>query len=146
MKAITITTTAAMAMLLAASAGTAAAGEPVGHARLGPVGECMRAGHARDWGVVDAQRVVVRTWDNRYYDISLKDNCPAMAKKAYLALSEGRMIRDGRICGEIGESVLPHGGRPNRLNDRPCRIDSLRRMDKAEFDTFFEPAPAVAVR
>ena len=143
MKAIPLT--AAMALLLAAGAGPANAVEPAGHAPISPVGECMRAGYARDWGVVDAQRVVVHTWDNRYYEIGLKDKCPAMAKKAYLALSEG-MIRDGRLCGSIGESVVPHGGRANRFDDRPCRIDSLRRMDKQEFDAFFEPAPTVASR
>ena len=144
MKAIPLT--AAMALLLAAGAGPANAVEPAGHAPISPVGQCMRAGQARDWGVVDARRVVVKTWDGRYYDINLKDNCPAMAKKAYLTLSEGRMVRDGRICGEIGESVLAHGGQANRLHDRPCRIDSLRRMDKQEFEAFFEPAPTVASR
>lgn len=139
----------ALAALCALPAGPAAAAEPATPAQdstLQPLGECMRSGQAREWGVIDAQRVVVRTWDNRYYDIALKDKCPAMAKKAYLSLSEGRAIRDGRICGEIGENVLAHGGLPDRLHDRPCRIDSLRRIEKQEYDAHFAPAPQVAVR
>ena len=142
----TIPLTATIALLLATLPGAATAKEPTGHAPLSPVGECMRAGRAREWGVVDAQRVVVRTWDNRYYDISLKDKCPAMAKKSYLALTEGGVVRDGRICGEMGEHVVPHGGKANRLNDRPCRIDHLRRMDQEEYQSFFAPTPAVAIR
>ena len=112
-----------------------------GHVPISPLGECMRAGRARDWGVVDATRLVVRTWDGRHYDIGLKDKCPAAAKKAYLALTEGRGLRDGRICGELGDAVLPVSASYDRYRDRPCRIDSLRRIDKATFEHVFTLSP-----
>lgn len=141
---------AALAALVSATTlGPARAGGPAphgkqaapGHAPMAPLGECMRAGRARDWGVVDATRLVVGTWDGRHYDIGLKDKCPATAKKAYLALTEGKGLRDGRICGELGDTVLPVSASYDRYRDRPCRIDSMRRIDKATFEQVFTLSP-----
>lgn len=146
MKAIHLATT--LGVLLLAGSGSAPAGEQVApaHQPLRPLGECMRAGRPRDWGVVDAKRVVVHTRDGRYYDIRLQDSCPAMATRPYLSATEGwhAPVVDGRICGEMGEALIPHGFRRDRLTDHPCRIASLQRIDKQAFDTIFQMTPVEA--
>jgi hypothetical protein len=146
MKAIHLA--AMLGVLLLAGSGSAPAGEPSSpvHQPLRPLGECMRAGRIKDWGVVDAHRVVVHTWDGRYYDIGLQDSCPTMARRAFLTATEGwhAPMPDGRICGEMGEALLPHGFRPDRLTDHPCRIANLQRIDRKTFDTIFRMTPVEA--
>lgn len=150
MKAIHLAVALGAALL--AGSGTAPAVEPapLGHQHqpLRPLGECMRAGRIKDWGVVDARRVVVHTWDGRYYQVSLQDSCPAMAKRAFLSATEGwhAPMPDGRICGEMGEALLPHGFHRDRLTDHPCRIANVRRIDRATFDTVFDMTPVEAHR
>jgi len=157
MKAITLS--AAMAALLCGGAvGAASAGESAPApamevhegapmAPMSPLGECMRAGKARDWGLVDARRMVVRTWDGRYYDLGLMDDCPAAEKKAFLALLESRMsLRDGRICGDVGDAVLPVSPNHDRLHDHPCRIATMRRIDADTFEGVFGKSPEEGVR
>ena len=144
MKAIHLA--AALGVLLLAGSGNAPAGQPTGHKPLRPLGECMRTDPPRDWGVVDARRVVVRTRDNRYYDISLQDNCPAMATRPYLTVTEVRhgAMPDGRVCGEMGEALIPRGFFRDGLTDRPCRIANVRRIDKQAFDAIFRMTPVEA--
>jgi len=131
---------------------------------LRPLGECMVARHVRDWGVIDNQRLVVRSLGERYYDIRLQHRCSALGKRPLLSFSDslyplplgsGRGFRrgvgqdpvltDGRICGDPGESVIPHGGVWTGT-DLPCRIASVRRIDRGTFDGVFGKSPSQARR
>lgn len=150
------------ALLLGAScvAGLAIAAGPAqraaqARAPIRPLGDCMVARQVRDWGVVDDRRLVVRTLGNRYYDIELQHGCRAMLRSPYLSffdgpvqlpLGSGRGWRpgigrdpvtsDGRICGDLGDSVLPRGGVLNG-SEIPCRIAGIRRIDQRAFDGVF---------
>jgi len=133
-------TTALLTIGAARAADPAAPAAPASDsAPAAPLAACMRAGNARNWGLVDQQRLVVETRDGRYFDVELQDKCPASDRKMFLALLEDRHgLQDGRICGDLGDAVLPTGPYRDRLNDHPCRIASLRRIDKATFDQIFE--------
>ena len=132
------------------------------HAPLRPLGECMVARHVRDWGMVDARRLVVRTLGERYYDVRLRHDCRAMVRRPLLSFSDslrplplgsGRGYRhgigadpittDGRICGDMGETVIPHGGFWNGT-EIPCRIDSVRRIERQAFEGVFGMSPGEA--
>lgn len=152
---------AALASLLLAGTGSATP-PPAGPAPaarhpapLRPVGECMVRNQVRDWGVVNDQRLVVRTLGERYYDIRLSHHCSALVKRPLLSfvenshnlpLGSGRGFRrgvghdpvttDGRICGDMGDAVLPHGGFRNGT-DLPCDIASVRRIDRQAYDGVF---------
>lgn len=151
--------------LIAGASAAAAPGEPstpVREAPLRPVGECMVKKHVRDWGVVDDQRLVVRTLGERYYDIRLANHCSALQKRPLLSfvensqnlpLGSGRGYRrgvgqdpvttDGRICGDMGDAVLPHGGFWTGT-DLPCGIASVHRIDRETFEGVFGKTPAEA--
>ena len=148
---------------LASVAGSqGAAGPGLQQAPLRPLGECMVARHVRDWGVVDARRLVVRTLGERYYDVRLRFDCRDLNRRPLLSFSDrlqplplgsGRGYRrslgqdpvttDGRICGDMGESVIPHGGVWNGT-EIPCRIDSVRRIERQAFEGVFGRSPAEA--
>lgn len=140
--------------LIVASGVTSAAG-PVRKPPIRPLGDCMVARQVLDWGVVDTRRLVVRTLGNRYYDVELSHSCRALARRPLLSfrdgpqplpLGSGRGFRhglggnpaldDGRICGDLGESVIPHGGVWTG-SEIPCRIAGVRRIDKRAFDGVF---------
>jgi len=150
----------ALALVLASGVTTAA--KPEREPPLRPVGDCMVARQVRDWGVVDNRRLVVRTLGNRYYDIELSHSCRDLSRRPLLSFSDqlqplplgsGRGYRpgigrnpaldDGRICGDLGESVIPHGGVWSGT-EIPCRIASVRRIDKRAFDGVFGRSPKEA--
>ena len=148
---------------LASVAGASgAAGADPQTAPLRPLGECMVARHVRDWGVVDERRLVVRTLGERYYDVRLRHDCRDLLRRPLLSFSDrmqplplgsGRGYRrgvgedpvttDGRICGDLGDSVIPHGGVLNGT-EIPCRIDSVRRIERQAFDGVFGKSPTEA--
>jgi hypothetical protein len=148
---------------LASLAGASdAAGADPQSAPLRPLGECMVARHVRDWGVVDKQRLVVRTLGERYYDVRLRHGCRDLLRRPLLSFSDrmqplplgsGRgfqrgvgedpVTADGRICGDLGDSVIPHGGLANGT-EIPCRIDSVRRIERQAFEGVFGKSPAEA--
>ena len=144
----------AVLSLVLASGVTTAAG-PERKPPLRPIGECMVARQVRDWGVVDNRRLVVRTLGNRYYDVELSHSCRDLSRRPFVSFRDGPMplplgsgrgfrrgvgsnpvLDDGRICGDLGESVIPHGGVWNGT-EIPCRIASVRRIDKRAFDGVF---------
>jgi hypothetical protein len=135
---------AAIALVLASGVTTAAG--PVRKAPIRPIGDCMVARQVRDWGVVDNRRLVVRTLGERYYDVELSHACPELVWRPRLSFREGSgavfgrgwnpVLDDGRICGDLGESVVPHGGAWNGT-ELACRIASVRRIDKRAFDGVF---------
>lgn len=151
---------AVLALVLASGVTTAAG--PDRRAPIRPLGDCMVARQVRDWGVVDNRRLVVRTLGERYYDIELMHACRDLRRRPLLSfrdgpqpmpLGSGRGFRrglgsnpvldDGRICGDLGESVIPHGGVWTGM-EIPCRIGSVRRIDKRAFDGVFGHSSAAA--
>ncbi len=46
------------------------------------------------------------------------------------------VTNDGRICGDIGDAVVPRSGINTGL-DLPCDIASIRRIERRAFDTVF---------
>ena len=135
---------AAIALVLASGVTTAAG--PERRPPIRPVGDCMVARQVRDWGVVDNRRLVVRTLGERYYDVELSHACPELVWRSRLSFIDGSrnisgggwnpVLDDGRICGDLGESVVPHGGFWNDM-ELACRIQSVRRIDKRAFDGVF---------
>jgi hypothetical protein len=130
--------------LLAGTGAAAAGGKQPQDQPLRPVGACLVRGEVRDWRVVDDRRLVVRTQGERYYDIRLANHCSALKKAPFLSFREGPrsgvgqdpVTTDGRICGDLGDAVLPDRG--SRIGDEvPCGIDSVRRIDRATFDVLF---------
>jgi len=133
-------------------------------APIRPLGDCMVARQVRDWGVVDNRRLVVRTLGERYYDIQLSHSCRDLSRRPYLSfrdglqplpLGSGRGFRrgigsdpvtsDGRICGDLGDSVVPHSAVWNGT-EFPCRIASVRRIERRAFDGVFGKSSVEARR
>lgn len=129
--------------------------------RVSPLGECLVAGDLVEWGVVDDKRLVVKSRGKRYYDIQLTHACPDLDRRPYLAfrgglrpVSQGAMKADHgsdpvtperRICGDLGDAVIPMGGR-GAAPGLPCDIKVMRRIDEATYKQVFEREPQGAVR
>jgi len=129
----------------------AAAAEPIR-----PVGECLKRDQVLDWGVIDQRHLVVKTLGKRYYDIRLARDCPDLLKRPYFSFREGferqpdpahrsrtdigtdPVTNDGRICGDMGDAVVPHCAIRSNI-DIPCRIGSIRRIDETAYERVFEP-------
>lgn len=141
------------ATALCLGAGLAGAAGP--HPPLRPVGECMVSRQVLDWGVVDNRRLVVKTLGSRYYDIELSHSCRDLDRRPFLAFRDGMqqlplgsgrgwrpgvgsdpVTNDGRICGDIGDAVIPHSALWTG-SEIPCRIASVRRIDKRAFEGVF---------
>jgi len=122
-----------------------------------PVGECLKRDQVLDWGVIDQRHLVVKTLGKRYYDIRLARDCPDLLKRPYFSFREGferqpdpahrsrtdigtdPVTNDGRICGDMGDAVVPHSATRSNI-DIPCRIDSIQRMDETAYERVFQPA------
>jgi len=132
-----------------------AAGPGSNGAPLRPTGECLVTQQVLDWGVVDQRRLVVKTLGSRYYDIQLSHRCPNLSRRPYLSFRDGLqsmplgsgrgfrpgvgadpIARDGRICGDLGDAVVPRSGIQTGL-DLPCDIANVRRIDRRAFDDVF---------
>lgn len=150
------------AAILALACGVTSASGPARKPPIRPLGDCMVARQVRDWGVVDSRRLVVRTLGNRYYDVELGHSCRDLRRRPLLSFRDGPqplplgsgrgyrrglganpVLDDGRICGDLGESVIPHGGVWTG-SERPCRIASVRRIDRRAFEGVFGRSPAQA--
>lgn len=135
--------------------GTGIAGAAGPHAPLRPIGECLVSRNVMDWGVVDNRRLVVKTLGSRYYDIQLSHSCRDLNRRPFLSFRDGMqqlplgsgrgwrrgigsdpVTSDGRICGDLGDSVIPHSALWTGT-EIPCRISSVRRIDRRAFDGVF---------
>lgn len=124
-------------------------------APLRPIGECLVSRQVLDWGVVDNRRLVVKTLGSRFYDVQLTHRCPNLNRRPYLAFRDGLqpmrlgsgrgfspgtgsnpVTNDGRICGDIGDAVVPRSG-ISTGSDLPCDIASIRRIERRTFETVF---------
>lgn len=144
----------ATALALVAGVSTAAGPAPKG-APIRPTGDCLVARQVLDWGVVDNRRLVVKSLGKRYYDIQLSHSCRDLSRRPYLTFRDGLrptplgsargfrrgvgsdpVTSDGRICGDLGDAVIPVSGVRDGL-EIPCRIGSIRRIDENTFESVF---------
>ena len=157
----TLSTFPAVFALAVVTAPVAAAGPPPGPAvpaaPIRPVGECLKRDQVLDWGVIDPRHLVVKALGKRYYDIRLAHDCPDLLKRPYFSFREGferqpdpahrtradigtdPVTNDGRICGDMGDAVVPHSAILSS-SDIPCRIGSIQRIEEAAYQRVFEPS------
>lgn len=149
-----------LALTLSLSIGTSYADEPsepaTRAAPIRPVGDCLVVRDVMEWGVVDDRRMVVKSLGKRYYDIQLNASCRDLKRKPYLGFREGLrpsplgsgrgynadtasdpVTADGRICGDLGDAVVPLGGGHTGL-ELPCTIERIQRIDETIYKQFFE--------
>lgn len=122
---------ALMVALLAAPALASSDGEAPAASPLRPLGECLRADQVMGWKRVDDQRVVVKAAGGKYFDVMLKSSCPALAKSSHLLFRDGNQASagptvDGRICGDLGDAVIPRTSAESTAAMVPCYISSIR--------------------
>lgn len=128
------------ALLLIAGAAAAAESPPTPQAPpLRPIAECLRAQQVLEWGVLNRRHLVVKSLGGRYYDVRLTHDCRDLERRPYLAFRSGtggdRSLA-GRVCGDIGDAVIPHSPVRDGL-DLPCDIASIRRIDAATYEAAF---------
>ncbi|GAB3793157.1 DUF6491 family protein [Dyella agri] len=97
---------------------------------LRPVSDCLRTDRINEWHIVNSRTVTVRTGPDRYL-VKLRASCPQLSYGAptllFRASDANKAVAPFSICGEAGESV--------RSTQPPsCPIQSVRKIDKAEFD------------
>jgi hypothetical protein len=156
-----LSTFPAMLALAIVASPAAAAGPPSNPAEattpIRPLGECLKRDQVLDWGVIDQRHLVVKALGKRYYDIQLAHDCPDLLKRPYFSFREGferqpdpahrtrtdigtdPVTHDGRICGDMGDAVVPHSAIRSNI-DIPCRIGSIRRIDEITYERVFEQA------
>ena len=97
---------------------------------LRPVADCLRADRINEWHVVDDRTITARTGPDRYL-VKLQVACPRLRYGPPTLLFHSNPANQAvipfSICGEVGESVRAPG-------QPPCAIQSVRKIDKAEFD------------
>lgn len=148
---------------LALAIGASFAAEPVERsAPIRPVGDCLVTRDVIEWGVVGDDRLVVKSLGKRYYDIRLKNSCRDLNREPYLAFREGLrpsplgsargfdpntasdpVTSDGRICGDLGDAVIPVSAVHTGL-ELPCTIGRIQRIDEATYRRVFETEAQVA--
>ncbi|MDI9239295.1 DUF6491 family protein [Lysobacter sp. LF1] len=159
-----ITTLLAVTLSLGASASLATQPEQSARrsAPIRPIGDCLVARDVMEWGVVDDQRMVVKSLGKRYYDIRLNASCRDLKREPYLGFREGLrpsplgsgrgynpdtasdpVTADGRICGDLGDAVVPLGGGHTGL-ELPCTIQRIQRIDEATYRRVFEAGEMTA--
>lgn len=125
---------------LHATAGESEPGKPIR-----PESECLVANHVSAWGVINDQRLVVKSVGERYYDVQLAQSCPKLEREHFLSFRKGFMPTSGShalnllICGDMGDAVKLNRGIGGSSN--PCLISSIRRIDRETFDAVFGKDP-----
>ncbi|HKR76701.1 MAG TPA: DUF6491 family protein [Rhodanobacter sp.] len=97
---------------------------------LRPVADCLRTDRINEWHIVNSRTVTARTGPDRYL-VKLQVACPRLSYGPPTLLFHSNRANQAvipfSICGEAGETV--------RARDQPpCPIQSVRKIDKAEFD------------
>lgn len=100
------------------------------YAPLRPVADCLRTDRINEWHIVNPRTLTVRTGPDRYL-VKLQVACPRLSYGPPVLLFHSNPANQAvipfSICGEAGESVRSRG-------QPPCPIQSVRKIDKAEFD------------
>jgi len=135
-----------LCITLMLSASTVLAAGDDGIRPIRPVSQCLRSDRISDWKVIDDQRLLVKSLGSRYYDIRLGNRCPRLMSSSYVGFRDGVQplmtpsrpasnapgqnptTTDGRICGDIGDAVIPQTGSIDPTQP-PCDIASIQRID-----------------
>lgn len=95
-----------------------------------PISDCIRVDQINEWYVVDPHTAIVRTGPKRFR-VNLQNDCPRLLLGPPGLLfhpnQSNLAIGNGRICGEVGETV-------SSREQPPCAIQSVEKIDKADFD------------
>jgi hypothetical protein len=94
-----------------------------------PAAECIQPSRINAWHIVDARTATLRTGP-KYYQVKLQSACPQLRHPPgliFTANAANTSANNGRICGEVGETVHSQG-------QPPCAIESVQRIDKRRFD------------
>lgn len=97
--------------------------------------DCLQADRVNGWAVIDDRTVVVRNGP-RHFAVRVTVACPRMdlGGGLHFRLSEsGKAVGGNRLCGGINEQIV-------RRYDPPCQIESIRDIDKAEYDALSKRA------
>lgn len=97
--------------------------------------DCINTTQINDWHIIDAHTAIVRTGPKRYL-VKLSVDCPQLSHPPGLIFKANQanaVVNQGRICGEVGETVGTRG-RP------PCPLESVSLIDKARFDQLTKDA------
>ena len=115
-----------------------------------PVSQCLRTDRISDWKVIDDQRLLVKSLGSRYFDIRLSSRCPRLIGTSHIGFRDGVQplmqpsrpagnapgqnptTTDGRICGDIGDAVIPRDGGID-TTQIPCDIASIQRIDAEQW-------------
>lgn len=121
----------AIALVLALSTvGAVTAETTPARTPIRPVGDCLRVDQINEWHIVDDRTATVRTGPKRYV-VTLQARCPRLGQPPtgliFRPNPSNRALGVYRICGEVGETV-------GSYHQPPCAIQSVRIVDKAEFD------------
>ena len=118
-----------LACIAAVSAAQTAPTTPAYHP-IRPVSSCLRTDRINEWHIVDARTAIVRTGPDRFL-VKLQSDCPRLGYPpkglVFHSNPANQAVMPWRICGEAGETVRSR-------NQPPCAIQSVSRIDKAEFD------------
>lgn len=132
---------------LLATIGPVQAAEPAANQPIRPVSQCLRTDRISDWKVIDDQHLMVKSLGSRYFDIRLTTHCPRLTTSSYIGFRDGVQplmqpsrragnapgqnptTTDGRICGDIGDAVIPQTGTVDSTQP-PCDIASIQRIDE----------------
>ena len=132
---------------LFATTSAAQAAESAGSPAIRPVSQCLRTDRISDWKVIDDQHLMVKSLGSRYFDIRLTAHCPRLTSSSYIGFRDGAqplmqpsrrtgnapgqnpITTDGRICGDIGDAVIPQSGTVDATQP-PCDIASIQRVDE----------------
>ena len=96
--------------------------------------DCIAPAQINEWHIVDDRTATVRTGP-KHYVVKLQASCPQLRHPPGLifrANSANASVNSGRICGESGETVHSRG-------QAPCAIESVRKIDKVQFDQLNAP-------
>jgi hypothetical protein len=117
-----------LALTIGASAGAAQASDTA-RSPL-PAADCIDTTQINEWHIIDARTAIVRTGPKRYL-VTLQSVCPrlgmAPAGLIFRPNPSNTAVNQGRICGEVGETVRSR-------YQPPCAIESVSKIDKARFE------------
>ncbi|TBR38817.1 MULTISPECIES: DUF6491 family protein [Dyella] len=102
---------------------------------LRPVSECLRPDRLNQWYVLDNHTIIAKAGPDRYL-VKLQNDCPRLGigqSLRFRANQSNKMTGWGAICGESGETVRSR-------DEPPCAIQSVSKIDKAEYDKLEDQA------
>ncbi|TAL74599.1 MAG: hypothetical protein EPN56_01690 [Rhodanobacter sp.] len=130
MKPLMVAGLSVLALTLAAGANAQTKASHAAYHPLRPVSQCLRTDRINEWHVVDARTLTVRTGPDRYL-VKLAAQCQRLSygppTLRFHTSPAGKAVAPFSICGEVGETV-------SSPNQPPCAIQSVRQIDRAQFD------------